>query len=218
MARNGNGMRQSLLRMAEREPELAGRMVMTALPAAAANVRGNLDYRLVLDGLGAYHVSIDDGHAQVIEEHAAGATAANGGPDFTLQTSPEVFARMAAGASPLRLMLTGQLRIRGKRRRALRLRKLGGDLTMRDVTRAGIDPDPDLLYRALPYALDPEWTAGHRFTLQYVIEGDSCGPGGQWCLNVADGAVTTTSAPPKPARTPSCGCATRPGWSSCAAS
>ena len=204
MARNGNGMQQSLLRMAEREPELAGKLVMTALPAAAAPVRGKLDYRLELDGLGAYDVSIEDGHGRVVEANGTGGSAPLGSSaasprarDFTLQTNPETFARMAAGASPLRLMLTGQLRIRGKRRRALKLRKMAGDLTMRDITRAGADPDPDLLYRALAYAFDPSWTAGHRFTLEYVIEADSSGPGGQWFLNVADGAVTTTTAPPE---------------------
>ena len=67
---------------------------------------------------------------------------------------------------------------------------------MRDITRAGVQPDPDLLYRALPYAFDPEWTAGHRFTLEYAIEEDASGPGGQWFLNVDDGMVTTTSLAP----------------------
>ncbi len=191
MARNGNGMQQSLLRMAEREPELAGKLLMTAMPAAAAPVRGKLDYRIELDGLGSYDVSIEDGRGSVVE-----ANGANGARDFILQTNPETFARMAAGTSPLRLMLTGQLRIRGKRRRALKLRKLAGDLTMRDITRAGVQPDPDLLYRALPYAFDPAWTAGHRFTLAYVIEEDASGPGGQWFLSVDDGTVTTTSLAP----------------------
>ena len=125
------------------------------------------------------------------------ANGANGARDFTLQTNPETFARLAAGASPLRLMLTGQLRIRGKRRRALRLRKLAGDLTdARHHARRRCSLDPDLLYRALPYAFDPEWTAGHRFTLEYVIEEDASGPGGQWFLNVDDGMVTTTSLAP----------------------
>ena len=32
MARNGNGMQHSLLRMAEHEPKLAGKLLMTALP------------------------------------------------------------------------------------------------------------------------------------------------------------------------------------------
>src|SRR6185503_1461593 len=127
-----------LLRMAEQEPELAGRMLVTALPAAAAPLRGKLDYRLELEALGNYHVSIDDGEASVVEEGAVGANGANGDVDFTLQTDPETLARLAAGRSPLRLMLAGRMRIRGKRRRALKLRKMAGDLTMRDITRAGI--------------------------------------------------------------------------------
>ena len=193
MARNGNGgMQRSLLRMAEREPELAGRMLVSALPAAAAPVRGRLDYRLELEGLGSYDVAIEDGHGTVVEANGAGAAS-----DFTLHTDPLTFAELATGASPLRLMLAGRMRIRGKRRRALKLRRLAGDVTMRDMTRAGIDPDPDLLYRALPYVLDPEWTAGHRFSLAYVIEDDATGAGGRWFLNVADGTVTTTSAQPE---------------------
>jgi ribonucleoside-diphosphate reductase beta chain len=197
MAAKGNGMQRSLMRMAEREPELAGRMLVTALPAAAAPIRGRLDYRLMLEGLGTYHVSIDDGDAWVVEEHTVGAHSANGDVDFTLQTDPQTFARLAAGRSPLRLMLGGRLRIRGKRRRALKLRKMAGDLTMRDITRAGGAPDPDLLYRALPYAFDPEWMEGHRFSLEYVIDGDDTGEGGRWFLNVFEGNVATTTAPPE---------------------
>jgi ribonucleoside-diphosphate reductase beta chain len=197
MAGNGNGMQRSLLRMAEREPELAGRMLVTALPAAAAPLRGKLDYRLELEGLGTYHVSIDDGVASVVEEGAVGANGANGDVDFTLQTDPETLARLAAGRSPLRLMLGGRMRIRGKRRRALRLRKMAGDLTMRDITRAGVDPDPDLLYRALPYAFDPAWTVGHRFAIEYVIEADETGSGGRWFVSVFEGNVATTTAPPE---------------------
>jgi hypothetical protein len=36
MSGNANGMQQSLLRMARDEPELAARMLITALPAAGA--------------------------------------------------------------------------------------------------------------------------------------------------------------------------------------
>lgn len=195
MGRNGsgNGMRRSLARMAREEPELAARVLVSALPAAAASVPGRLEYRLVLDGLGAYHVAVDGGSAQVTEEHPS---APNGHADFTLQTDPETFARLAAGASPLRLMLGGKLHVHGKRRRALKLRRMEGDLTMRDIVRAGVTPDPDLLYRALPYAIDPEWTRGHRFCMQYVVEGDDETPGGEWFVVVDDGSIeTATSAP-----------------------
>ena len=86
MARNGdNGMQRSLVRMAGREPELAARLLVSALPGAAASVPGRLDYRLVLEGLGAYHVAVDGGRAEVTEEHPA---APDGEVDFTLQPGP----------------------------------------------------------------------------------------------------------------------------------
>jgi ribonucleoside-diphosphate reductase beta chain len=185
-------MARSLERMSEREPELATRLVLEALPAAAAPLREQLDYRIVVDGVGTYDVSIADGRA-VVQIAPVGA---NGRVDFELFTDPRTFASLAAGHSPLGAMIRGQLRIRGKRRKALKLRKLAGELSLRDVARAGVSPDPDLLYRALPYAIEPEWTKGHRFTLEYRIEPDESGDGGRWFVHVDDGAVVTTAEPP----------------------
>jgi ribonucleoside-diphosphate reductase beta chain len=192
MARNGNnGMQRSLSRMAHEEPQLAAQMLVSALPAAAASVPGRLDYRLVLAGVGAYHVAVDGGAVDVTEEHR---DAPNGHADFTIETDPETFARLAAGTGPLRLMLGRRLHVRGKRRRALKLRHMNGNLTMRDIVRAGVTPDPDLLYRALPYAIDPEWTRGQRFCMQYVVED---GPGGEWFIAVEDGSIRSVPAPPE---------------------
>jgi ribonucleoside-diphosphate reductase beta chain len=179
--------------MAEAEPELATRLLLQALPAAAAPLHDVVDYRLVLDDVGAYHVRIGDGDATV-EQVADGQ---NGAHDFELRTDAATFARMASGASPVRLMLSRRLRINGKRRRALKLRKLASDLTMRDIARSGVEPDPDLLYRALPYAIDPAWTAGHRFCLRYEILPDEGGKGGTWYVKVDDGKVSTSSEAPE---------------------
>ena len=56
-------------------------------------------------------------------------------------------------------MMRGRLRIRGKRRKALKLRRMSsGDLSMAEVVEAGGTLDPDVLYRALPYLIDPDWT------------------------------------------------------------
>lgn len=198
-----NGIQRSLIRMAEREPELAAKLLVQALPAAAAPIKGPLDYRLVLSDVGAYSVSISDGSAAVSplaeeaggDENGAQPRGGDGAVDFELRTDAITFARLAAGASPLRSMLSGRLRVSGKRRRALKLRKLAGDVTMRDVARANT-PDPDLLYRALPYAIDPAWTKGHRFSVKYEIGRDETGAGGTWYVNVADGAVSVTTEPP----------------------
>jgi ribonucleoside-diphosphate reductase beta chain len=184
-------MERSLARMAEREPDLAARMLVSALPAAAASIPGSLEYRLVLDGVGAYHVAVGEGRAEVTEEHPS---APNGRVDFTLETDPQTFARLAAGASPLRLMLGGRLRVGGKRRRALKLRHMEAGLTMRDIARAGVTPDPDLLYRVLPYAIDPEWTRGQKFCMQYVIEADDQTPRGEWFLRVDDGTIESVES------------------------
>jgi ribonucleoside-diphosphate reductase beta chain len=194
MAANANPMQQSLLRMADEDPQLAARMLITALPAAAAGVRGPLDYELVVEELGAYRVSIGNGAATVT---SAEAESTNGNPEFVLRTDARALARLAAGASPLRLMLGGRLHVQGKRRRALKLRRLTAGLTMREIARAGVEPDPDLVYQALPYAIDPAWTKGHRFCVKYELRADATGAGGVWYAKVDDGEVSVATEPPE---------------------
>jgi ribonucleoside-diphosphate reductase beta chain len=188
----GNQRPDSFRRMAREDPELAARLLVTALPAAASTVRGTLDYALEIDDVGAYRVAIADGVATVTPADGS----PNGTTDFILRTDAETLARLAAGTSPLRLMLGGRLRIRGKRRKALKLRRLSDDVSMRDVARAGIDPDPDLVYRALAYAIDPAWTQGRRFTVAYEMRGDETGSGGTWYVKVDDGTVGVTTETP----------------------
>jgi ribonucleoside-diphosphate reductase beta chain len=94
-------------------------------------------------------------------------------------------------------MLSGRVRIRGKRRRALKLRGMASNVTMRDIARSGVTPDPDLLYRALPYALEPEWTNGRRFCIEYELEPDDAGAGGHWFIQVDDGSARTLTEPPE---------------------
>src|SRR3954469_581476 len=110
MAGNGNGMDHSLKRMAKEEPELAARLLVSALPAAAASVPGTLDYGLEIDEVAAYRVAIADGAATVTPAEQS----ANGTPDFVLRTDAASLARLAAGASPLRMMLGRRMRIQGK--------------------------------------------------------------------------------------------------------
>jgi ribonucleoside-diphosphate reductase beta chain len=191
VAGKASGMGQALIRMAGDDPRLAARLLLTALPAAASGVQGSLDYGLEIDEVGDYRISVVDGAATVVPA----AESPNGQPDFVVQTDAATLARLAAGASPVRLMLARRLRISGKRRRALKLRQLAGNVSMRDVARAGIEPDPDLVYRALPYAIDPEWTRGQRFTLAYEMLADETGGGGVWYVKVEDGQVDVTTEP-----------------------
>ena len=55
---------------------------------------------------------------------------------------------------------------------------------MAEVVEAGGTLDPDILYRSLPYIVDPEWTTGHEFTVSYVVTGEG---GGSWYVTVRDG-------------------------------
>jgi ribonucleoside-diphosphate reductase beta chain len=154
--------RAALKRMAADDPELAARLILMTLPASADLVT----YVLEVDGLGEHHVG-------------------EGEPAFRLVTDPKTLADMATGSSPLGLMLRGKLRIRGKRRKALKLRQLSKrGLDLAAVVDNGGTLNPDVLYRSLPYLVDPDWTKGHNFTVRYDVTGDG---GGTWFVHARDG-------------------------------
>ena len=174
MSGNGTSQSERLERIAADDPALAARLVLMTLPAASANLGKPLDYELTVDGVGTRRVTVgQDGSS-------------NGDVDFRLTTDAPTLIEMVTGDSkPLGLMLKGRLRIRGKRRKALRLRGLSGaDVSLGDVVRSGGRLDPDALYRSLPYVVDPEWTRGHTFTIRYDVTGEE---GGTWFVQVRDG-------------------------------
>jgi ribonucleoside-diphosphate reductase beta chain len=187
MARNGNGSdgtaQRALRRMAESDPELAARLIVHSLPAAAADLPEGLSYRLELDGLGAWSVSALGGRARVAEVLAG---ADQNGEAFVISTDAETLARVASGSNPIGPLATGRLKLRGRRRKALALRRLSDDAGPRDLARLGVEVDPDLIFRSLPYAIEPQWTRGHRFTVAYQLVGDR---GGTWRVEVDDGSV-----------------------------
>ena len=156
MTKAAERQRAALRRMAAEDPELAARLIVMTLPASP------VPYELELDGMGT---------------HRAGS----GEPEFRMTTDPRTLAELATGSSsPLGLMLRGRMRIRGKRRKALKLRR-AGQPSLAEVVDAGGKLDPDVLYRSLPYLIDPEWTKGHDFTVRYVV-GD-----GSWYVSARDG-------------------------------
>jgi ribonucleoside-diphosphate reductase beta chain len=162
-----SAQRDGLKRIAADDAELAARLILMTLPATGRDV----SYALEVEGLG---------------EHRVG----NGEPEFRMTTDPRTLTALATGSSgPLRLMLRGRLRIRGKRRKAMKLRRLSnGGLDLAAVVENGGTLDPDLLYRSLPYMVDPEWTKGHNFTVRYVVTGDG---GGTWYVSANDGERLT---------------------------
>jgi ribonucleoside-diphosphate reductase beta chain len=171
--------------MAAEDPQLAARLVLQTLPAALARVPGPLVYDFTVDGVGAWRVAIGEGRAQMTPLDGGGG---DDELDFRLWTDARGLAEMAAGESPLKLMLGGRVRIRGRRRRALRLRAMAEtEPSFAEVVRMGAPLDPDAIHRALEYLIDPEWTRGQRFTVAYEIVGDGSGSGGTWYVQVRDG-------------------------------
>jgi ribonucleoside-diphosphate reductase beta chain len=187
MAANGNGSdgtaQRALRRMAESDPELAARLIVQSLPAAAAKLPDGMSYRLELDGLGAWTVSSLGGRVKVAEV-LAGADL--NGETFAISTDAETLARVASGHNPFGPLVNGRLKLRGRRRKALALRKLDPDAGPRELARLGHPVEADLVFRSLAYAIEPEWTRGHRFTVTYSLVGEG---GGNWYVEVDDGSV-----------------------------
>jgi ribonucleoside-diphosphate reductase beta chain len=173
----------ALRRMAAADPELGALMVLQSMPAAAAPLPESLSYRLEIDGLGAWRVT-PNGAAAELSEVPAGAEL--DGDEFAIVTDPGSLARLASGQGLLGLLLSRRLRLRGRRRKALALRRLSRDAGPRELAKLGAAVDPDLLYRSLPYAIDPEWTRGHNFRIGWELVGEG---GGRWHLDVRDGEL-----------------------------
>src|SRR3954447_14528691 len=172
--------RAALDKMAKEDPRLAARLILMTLPGAASKIGGTMSYVLDVEELGAHRVSISGGRARVDRIDGDGAEDV----DFRLHADARTLADLATGAhGPLGLMMRGRLRIRGKRRKALKLRRMSsGELSMADVVGAGGTLDPDVLYRCLAYLIDPDWTKGHSFTVRYVVTG-----AGTWHVTARDG-------------------------------
>jgi ribonucleoside-diphosphate reductase beta chain len=176
--------REALREMAREDPELAARLVLQTLPAAVAKIPPPIAYDLTVEELGTWRVIVDERGASVSTSNGDGEREL----DFRLMTDAEGLAQMAAGGSPMRLMLGGKVRIRGKRRRAMKLRAMadGENPSIGDAVRAGAELDTDAVFRALPYLVDPAWTVGHSFSVAYEVEGV-----GRWVVQANDGQRLT---------------------------
>ncbi|MGA9636344.1 MAG: hypothetical protein WBQ41_14005, partial [Solirubrobacterales bacterium] len=91
MAEEGTAAR-ALRRMAASDPELAARLVLHSMPAAAATLPAGLSYRLELDGLGAWTVKPAGDRAEVTEVPTG---ADLNGEAFAISTDPVTLAHLA---------------------------------------------------------------------------------------------------------------------------
>src|SRR3954463_2225685 len=124
---------QALEVMTREDPELATRLFLQMLPAAAQRLEGPLKYDLEIDRLGTWRVEVDgngggargerlrdgaDGEGDFTNSSRGGG--GRGGARGGVALPPPGGAAGAAPPpprqSPLKLMMRGEIRIRGKRR------------------------------------------------------------------------------------------------------
>ena len=149
-------------RLAEEDPEAAGRLFLQLLPAQGLVWPEDVAYRIEVVETGALAVDVSAGASTVRPLLESDAPARAGEP--TLRTDLAGLARAVAGR---RGWSRVGARIAGSRSRHLRpLRALAAaPLQLSDLKRAGARPDPVLLLRLLALAVDPEWTAKAVFTV-----------------------------------------------------
>ena len=160
-------------------PDLGGLEVLKAFSREGLRTRvlfvsGNLDadvsYDLTIRGFGTFAVTVRDGSARVqrVARRRPRSEAA-----FHLAGDPLALAELLAGEQRrIRRFGRSALKVNGRRKRVRALTPLQtADLTLAELVRAGARLEPSLVYRALPFAIAPEWTRGHVFTVaQEIVE------------------------------------------------
>jgi hypothetical protein len=176
----------SIARLSAADPEVAGRLVLALLPLQRLRAVADVVYDVTVTGLGSFRVSVRAAQATVEP------VAEPGGAEFHVAGTAAELAGFAAGGIDRRPPKS--ILVRGSRRRLKRLTKrLREPMQLSDVARAGAVSEPGLILAALAAGVDPEWTAGHRFTVAWVVEGAH---GGTWTIAAGDGALQVRTGLP----------------------
>ena len=180
------------MRLAHDDPTAGARLLLALAPALRAVADRPLDFDLTIRGSGTYAITLD-----------ASGTAVR--PLRRPRGRREVAFHATAGAATLAEVLAGvrkrigrwqgSVRVTGSRGEAVALagRLSTARLSLADAVGAGADLPPDLVFAAFPYAIDPAWTRGHRFTVAQEITDL---PGAAFVIAAHDGAPVTVSRTP----------------------
>ena len=177
------GLRRALLELAREEPVTAGALIAGLLPAQGAILEGPLSYDLTVRGYGTFAVTVGHGGTEVqrLTKRRPRKEAA-----FHIAGEPLVLAQLLAGERKRLGRFRPSARVTGRRRRARAA--LGAipasTISLAEAVRAGARLEPALVYSALPYAVSPEWTKGHVFTVAQEIR--ELGPRA-WYVTARDG-------------------------------
>lgn len=188
-------LRRVLVALAERDPAAAGEVLAGLLPAQGPVFAEPLAYDLTIAGIGTFAVTVCDGVATI---ERVSKPRSRRHASFELRSDPLTLAELLAGDEHRVGRFRGPARVSRRRRRARVLAALpDARISLADALRAGARLEPALVYKALPFAIDPEWTAGHAFTIaQEITDPDAR----TWYLSVRDGAaIEVTEAAPEAA-------------------
>ena len=173
--------------LAAQDPTMAGHLLLALLPAQRAADPRPIAYDLVLSDVLSAHVTVDRARTYVeIDPTTRPLTEV----DFQLVGDLARTVRLLT-AGPVRRRL-GPLapgrrmaRLRGDRGRLASLdRLIEARLTLVELAAAGVELDPLLALTVAALMIEPEWTAGERFTLAHQPPGD---PAPDSYLHVRDG-------------------------------
>jgi hypothetical protein len=188
-------LKRVLVALAERDPAAAGEVLAGLLPAQGPVFAEPLAYDLTIAGIGTFAVTVRDGLAMI---ERVSKPRSRREASFELRSDPLTLAELLAGDERRVGRFRGPARVSRRRRKARVLEALpAARISLADALRAGTRLEPALVYKALPFAIDPEWTAGHAFTIaQEITDPDAR----TWYLSVRDGAAIEVmeSAPEAP--------------------
>ena len=162
-------LRLALVGLAAEDPVAAGTLLTGLLPAQGAVIDETLTYDLTVRGIGTFAVFVADGAVRV---QRTSRPRGRGAAAFHLAADPLALAELLAGDAQKVRRFGRAARYSGRRKRLRRLAALPeARLSLADAVRAGARLEPWLVYRALPFAIPPEWTRGHVFTVaQEIVE------------------------------------------------
>ncbi len=181
-------LRRVLVALAERDPAAAGEVLVGLLPAQGPLFDEPVAYDLTVAGIGTFAVTVRDGVAAI---ERVSKRRSRGEALFELRSDPLTLAELLAGEEHRIGRFRGRARVSRRRRKARVLEALPrAAIGLADALGAGARLEPALVYKALPLAIDPAWTAGYAFTVaQEITDPDAR----TWYLAVGDGAGVEVS-------------------------
>ena len=147
----------------------AGALLVGLLPAQGAVLDALMTYDVTVRGVGTFAVFVEGSSARIVRQSRRRPRSE---ALFHLSAEPLVLAELLAGERAKVGRFRRRAKVSGRRKRMSELAPLrDARLSLAAAVAAGARLEPGLVYQALPYAIDPQWTRGHTFTVaQRIVE------------------------------------------------